>query len=133
MDSRGTAAHHASAGVALGDLSTGKRLRGQSEVKPECGSLALGGSGRRDVGHDAGLRNVLVPGFAQMWVRLQVEPAPVDQSQTRSHHNQDFVAVPERPQAHDGAAGKQESRFQAAAVITTPAVQTRADNGSLIK
>lgn len=71
---------------------------------PPAGSLALGSgrsSGRRDVSDDAGFGDVLVSGFVQPWVCLQVVPAPVDQTQTRAHHNQDFVVPPEVPQAHD--------------------------------
>lgn len=68
---------------------------------PPAGSLALGSSRRRDVSDDAGLGDVLLSGFVQMRVCLQIVPAPVDQPQTRAHHNQDFVVPPEVLQAHD--------------------------------
>lgn len=78
-------------------------------VIPPAGSLGLGGV-RRDVSDDAGLGDGLVSGFVQQRVCLQVVPAPVDQTQTRAHHNQDLVVPPEVPQAHDRAAAPSELR-----------------------
>jgi len=75
VDRRGTAAERTSV------LVVARRPTGSRPGTPS-GSLALGGAGG-NVSDDAGLRNVLLSGFEQLWVFIQLVPAPVDQRQTR--------------------------------------------------